>query len=113
MANLWPNKEEWSPDQTAWFEYHCWESDSSGDAKTWYHSHQQVKILSHDPSDHDCLRPAPWSQRSSDGGQPCLYRVQFADGYIADVFEDELLVDPKGYERPDPPKLEESYGPNS
>ena len=76
---------------------------ASSDAIAWHHSHQRVVVLAHDPSGHDCLRPDTFDERM-EAGQPCLYRVRFADGLGYDVFEDELLTDTAGFTRPDPPK---------
>ena len=96
-------RESWDAGETATFEYHCFEDDTSSDATLWYHSHQEVTVLGHDASDHSCLRPDSFEVRS-DAGQPCGYRVRFADGWTWTVFEDELLVSAAGYCRLDPPK---------
>jgi len=102
--------DEWQPGTLAWFEYHCWESDDSSDALMWRHSHQQATVVSHDPADHDCLRPYANEDAAYgtidgriDAGQPCIYRLRFADGFEWDAFEDELLTDPTGFSRPNPP----------
>lgn len=91
--------ERWEPGETAWFEYHCWEDPRSADAPAWYRSHQQVAVLAE--SDHDG-QGGTAAQRLAEG-TPKVYRVQFADGLMWDAFEDELLTDPAGYHRPDPP----------
>jgi hypothetical protein len=39
----------------------------------------------------------------AEAGMPVTYRVKWGDGFEYDVTEDELLTDPKFYERPDPP----------
>lgn len=95
-------REDWEPGAVAWFEYHCYEGLDSSDAKAWLRSHQQVTVLRHDANDHDCLRPETMAERE-EAGQPCTYRVRFADGLTWDVFEDELLTDQAGFYRPDPP----------
>jgi hypothetical protein len=83
----------------AWFEYHCWESDESADAKVWHHSHQRVKVLK--------LTERGYGATEGDrcnNGLPALFKVQFEDGFIEDVFEDELLKSKRSFCRPDPPK---------
>lgn len=103
MSNLPPAdhlafwREQWSPGDQAWFEYHCLESPESGDAPAWYHSHQLVTVLGE--GDHDGF--GTFADRS-EAGQPKVYNVRFDDGLEWSVFEDELLTDPAGYERPDP-----------
>jgi len=87
-----------------WFEYHCFESHESCDAKLWYHSHQQCTILGMAPNDGADIRS---QQERMEAGLPLAYRVRFADGYVDDAMEDELYDDPKDFERPDPPS-----GPN-
>jgi hypothetical protein len=82
-----------------WFEYHCYESKDSCDAEIWYRSHQKVKILSVSAWSFDELQ-----DRIGDG-QPRVYSVQFKDGFIADVLEDELMESREGFYRPDPPKI--------
>ena len=34
-----------TPGTVFFFEYRCWESHESCDAKLWYHSHQKVTVL--------------------------------------------------------------------
>jgi hypothetical protein len=97
-------KEQWAPGEHGWFEYHCLESPESGDAQAWYRSHQQVQILTEQNSDAYIDEDGHTSfELRSEAGQPKVYRVQFPDGLEWDVFEDELLTDPAGYSRPDPP----------
>lgn len=81
-----------------WFEYHCLESHTSGDAQAWYRSHQQVTVLSiSTPGGGDT------SLQRGENGEPRVYRCQFADGLQWDIFEDELLNSPAEFYRPDPP----------
>lgn len=70
----------------AWFEYHCWEDEKSADAETWHRTHQRVTVL----------RMLPPEESDYE-----MYRVQFADGYEADVFADELSHTRKNWERED------------
>jgi hypothetical protein len=77
---------------TYWFEYHCFESPVSSDAEVWYHSHQQIKVLKRGEDDHDEFPD-----------EPKLYTVQFDDGLVCDVFEDELMESKDRFYRPDPP----------
>jgi len=65
------------------FEYHCWESKDSADAELWRHTHQAVDVL-----------------YQLDNPDQVMYRVRFGDGLEYDVFEDELMDSPAGYERP-------------
>jgi len=78
-----------------WFEYHCFESPESSDAEAWYRSHQKVKVLERGEDDHDEFPD-----------EPKVYKVQFEDGLIYDVFDDELLESPDKFNRPDPPLRE-------
>ena len=92
-------REHWSPGETAWFEYHCYEGHDSGDAKAWYHSHQRVTVIKE--GDHD----GHWGtfKERMDAGTPKCYRVRFADGLEWDVFEDELVTSVADFSRPNPP----------
>ena len=72
------------------FEYHCLESEDSGDAELWHHTHQPVEVI------RKLKVPT-----EVDYGEPAMYHVKFSDGYSYDVFEDELLKHPKEYTRPD------------
>lgn len=72
-----------------WFEYHCLESPGSHDAQLWYRSHRKVEVR---------------KQLETDEGEPKVYEVKFEDGWIGDVFEDELYVSKRNFNRPDPPK---------
>lgn len=95
-------KEQWRPGDMAWFEYHCFESDASADAPAWRHSHQRVTILKEVESEaRDAGLKAAERQKE---GWLCVYRVRFEDGLEWDVFEDELLTNPRFYSRPDPPR---------
>ena len=77
-----------------WFEYHCFESDKSGDAQLWYRSHQKVIVIGRGEDDHDEFP-----------NEPKVYRIQFEDGFIGDAWDDELMDSPEDFYRPDPPKL--------
>ena len=94
-------RDQWQPGDVAHFEYHCLESLESQDAPAWLHSHQRITVLREDESDAygDTL------DERADNGQPKVYTVRFGDGLEWSAFEDELLTDPKGYERPDPPSV--------
>jgi hypothetical protein len=95
-----------------WFEYHCWESPSSSDAELWYRSHRKVTVLNVASNDaYDPRHPGRTIKGGlitmrdrGEAGLPIVYRVKFADGFVADATEDELLDSPKEYERPAPPK---------
>lgn len=102
----WGGRENWSKGDQAHFEYHCLESDDSEDAALWHRSHQPVKVVGVDPgTDYGKQDPslATHPQRAA-AGMPKNYHVEFGDGHKAIVFEDELLVHPKHFERPDPPR---------
>lgn len=66
------------------FEYHCYEGEDSSDAELWYHTHQQVVVLS----------------KLKDAELP-MYHVRFVDGSEFDVFSDELVNTVSDYYRPD------------
>jgi len=85
--------------KTYWFEYHCFESPKSCDAKLWYHSHQKVKVLSMVEKGYgknDIER--------GENGEPAVFKVQFADGMTYDAFEDEILNSTNDFTQEDPPK---------
>ena len=82
------------------FEYHCWEDHESSDAQAWYRSHQIVTIIG--VADCDPVAFTTFKERGEAGHQ-ILYRARFKDGFETTVFEDELLVSKKDFERPDPP----------
>ncbi len=86
-------------DKVFWFEYHCLESPTSGDVEVWYHSHQKVKVLSIVE-----LGNGDSKEKRLEIGESRVYSVQFDDGLIWDVFEDELMENPNESCRPDPPK---------
>jgi hypothetical protein len=94
-------REHWLPGDLAWFEYHCLESYSSGDAHLWLRSHTIVEVIGQD-LDADVLEDADFAERA-DAGMPKVYTVRFPDGHEDTVWEDELLVHPDHYSRPDPP----------
>ena len=93
------------------FEYHCWESHESSDAQLWYRSHQKVTVIecvnAHENGDMSFI------ERCENGHQ-LVYKVQFPDGHIGDVFEDELMESEENYERPNPPQpLKQSQDTNA
>lgn len=94
------NKETWHEHEWGWFEYRRPESDESGDAELWHHSHQRALILGEDEYDG---WPGSTFDKRAEAGLPKVYRVQFEDGFVYSAFEDELLTDPSGFCRPDPP----------
>lgn len=87
--------------QKLYFEYHCLESHESQDAELWYRSHQLVTVIEFAPND-------GWGIESYEErckvGCPIVYAIRFNDGFVGDVFEDELLDNKKEFFRPDPPK---------
>jgi len=83
---------------TYWFEYRCYESDSSSDAVLWYHSHQQCKILK--MIERGCGKDI---EDRGYNGQPAVYKIQFSDGAVFDATEDEILDDRSEFTRPHPP----------
>jgi len=88
-------KDIWKPGETAWFEYHCWMSHNSADAQLWYRSQQQVEILR--LTDCEVTEELDNFNKRTDAGMPWVYTIKFADGFIGDAFEDELLTDPKHF----------------
>ena len=96
-------KEQWRPNEQAWFEYHCYEGHDSSDAQAWYRSHQRVTVLHENDGE---LRFGTMAERGEEG-MPVLYTVRFTDGLEYAVFEDELSTSKADWERPDPP---ESFG---
>jgi hypothetical protein len=83
---------------TYWFEYHCNEADDSCDAKLWYHSHQQCKVV--EMEEPGFGRTIGWRGHN---GHPASYKVQFADSFMWTAMEDELFTSRKQFHRPDPP----------
>ena len=82
------------------FEYHCFESDSSLDADLWHRSHCKVTVG-------ECVNEefAEMSKEERmENSCPLVYSVTFPDGHKGDAWEDELLESEEQYERPDPPK---------
>ena len=82
-----------------WFEYHCNESEDSGDAELWHHTHQQVEVL----------------KKTQDGDgdlESRMYSVRFPDGFEYSVFDDELVKSPKDFYNEDynPTHREETNG---
>jgi len=101
-------QDDWLKGQEAWFEYHCNESHTSADAELWYHSHQRVTIVQEQPSDgRDALHELKTGKERCEAGCPRCYQIRFADGFVADAMEDELLTSPAGFTRPNPPKPKE------
>lgn len=94
-------REQWGEGERAWFEYHCDESPDSDHAEWWYRSHQEVTILEEAASDGWDI--SSYEERQ-EAGTPKVYTVLWEDGFSGDVFEDELLLTPAGFDRPDPPK---------
>lgn len=97
-------KEDWQSGETAWFEYHCWESLESSDALAWLLSHQRVTIVGRDPSKDDAWEGSTFDERW-DAGQPKVYTVRFADGLEWTAFEDELLTEQEDFCKSDPPDI--------
>ena len=93
-------RESWSPGESAWFEYHCWESSESYDAQAWYHSHQRVTVVSLQENDSAGMTRA----ERDDAGMPYTYTVRFSDGLEWCAFEDELSESQGDWYRPDPPE---------
>ena len=87
-----------------WFEYRCEESHKSSDAQVWYRSHQQCIVLGFARCDPPFF--TGFVERG-EAGTCLVYRVRFDDGLEWDVFEDELMVDRKHFDRPDPPEPRE------
>lgn len=81
-----------------WFEYHCFENCNSSDAEVWYHSHQQVKVLSI-----SVIGNGHTPQERAENSEPRVYKVKFKDGLEWDVFEDELMNSKEDFYRPNPP----------
>lgn len=70
------------------FEYHCWEDERSNDAKLWHHTHQTVKVTMRTQHGH------------IDSPTPTMYHIRFADGFEAEVWDDELVGSATDYQRP-------------
>lgn len=80
-----------------WFEYHCFESPTSVDKELWYRTHQKILVLSIVESGNGNTK-----MERSEAGEPRVYNVKFLeDGYIGDVFEDELMNSREEFYRPD------------
>ena len=84
-----------------WFEYHCWESHDSQDAKLWYHSHQQVTVGKFVG---ESISLTMSLNERIDAALPLVFDITFADGFKSSACEDELLNSKTDYDRPDPPK---------
>lgn len=95
-------RNQWNPNDAAWFEYHCYENHDSSDAVVWYRSHQAVTVLAETAGYGQRDIFPTFDQRSSEG-EPVSYRVQFRDGFEYEVWEDELVSDPEYFYRPTPP----------
>lgn len=100
-----PWKEEWTPGETAWFEYHCWESLDSNDALVWLHSHQRVTVVGRDPNNDSAWEGSTFNERAEEA---CLrvYTARFVDGLEWTVFEDELLTEREDFCMSDPPAMQ-------
>lgn len=101
-------KNLWKPGETAYFEYHCEMSHTSGDAQLWYRTHQPVTVIEMSEAGHGETRI-----ERRDLAAPRSYRVVFQDGFVAGAMEDELLTHPKYWERrfnPPPKKEIEAHG---
>jgi len=93
----WTNgayKNSWKKGETAYFEYHCAQSDCSPDAPIWYRSQQPVEVLG--------VREKGMGRSIEDrvvnNGSPRVYQVRFRDGHVHDIFENELVTDPKFFQ---------------
>lgn len=91
---------DFKPGDTAWFEYHCWESPESADAQAWYRSHQKVTVLSVQENDSAGMTRL----ERNEAGMPYTYTVRFGDGLEWCAFEDELSTTSNVWYRPDPPQ---------
>jgi len=87
-------------DRKYWFEYHCYESNESCDAKLWHHSHQKVKVLSLSEPGYGKNKLERMKE-----GQPAVFKVEFDDDLKYDVYEDELMTSKRSFSRPNPPKM--------
>jgi hypothetical protein len=87
--------------ETYWFEYHCWESLDSGDAKAWLRSHEQVTVIAE--QDSDAWEGSTFTERA-EAGQPRVFLARWADGFEWSVCEDELLTTRDDFCCPDPPR---------
>lgn len=81
-----------------WFEYHCFESEQSCDKHLWKRSHQIVNVL-----DISEMGGGDTMIDRLENGEPRVYRIEFEDGLVGDAFEDELMLSPDEFVRPDPP----------
>lgn len=87
-----------------WFEYHCEESPNSADAKLWYRSHKQVKVLGVGGCEPASLEMS--LAERIEAAMPVTYVVRFfEDGFVGEVFEDELVSGPEAFQRPAPPTM--------
>ena len=75
------------------FEYHCYEAEDSSDATLWHHTHQQIVVLAKtgDPNWLAKDGRMQWEER--------CYQIRFECGFVAGVFDDELLTHAREYER--------------
>lgn len=100
-SKAWKNS--WRPGETAYFEYHCEPTHTSGDAQLWYRSHQPVTITG--IYERGIGKTA---KERADDACPRSYWVRFQDGAKGVAIEDELLTHPMFWERRfRPPPLEE------
>lgn len=97
-------RDEWKVGDTAWFEYHCSESEDSDDADLWYRSHQQVTVVDvPNPEDYSYGDGKTLEERM-ENASPRSYTVKFSDGVESRVIEDELFTSKDDFYRPDPPR---------
>src|ERR1051326_2427982 len=86
-------KSSWRRGELAHYEYHCYQGHDSADAQLWYRSHQPVTVMKI-----VFAGSGRTAERRIANGEPRVYQVRFSDGHVGDVFEDELLVDPRFYQ---------------
>lgn len=94
------HRELWSVGDPAFFEYHCLRSHDSSDAQLWYRDHQRITVLSviEDCDGFSMMQQGePFDVRSEEGC-PLMYEVEFEDGFVSHVHEDELFVSVSFYD---------------
>jgi len=64
------------------FEYHCWQSEHSADARLWHHTRQYAAVIG--------VLHYPRVDRDNDP----TYEVKFADGHIDEAQVDEVSLHP-------------------
>lgn len=83
-------KDDWTPGEIAYFEYHCNRQHGSADAELWYRDQQQVLVLGDD--DYDKVPELDTMEKRGEAGMPRVYRIRFSDGHEGSAVEDELLI---------------------